>query len=157
MRLVEKVAIAAPAEVIWPYVADPVLVSVWNPKIVAVEREREGVVVEGERYGIAYRMTRDVRAEVTVARCEPPTLVVLRNEMVEPPGVVIETLELRPGTGGTHLSQSIDLSRAGIPLPVRALMWLIHRFGRPADPDEPRYLEILRDLIEEEHRASAAA
>jgi hypothetical protein len=36
-------------------------------------------------------------------------------------------------------------------------MWLIHRFGRPANPDEPRYLEVLRDLIEEEHAGRTAA
>ena len=149
MKLHDSIDIAAEAQIIWPYIADPVLMSAWNPKIVSVGRDGERPVEVGERFEMIYRLSRrDRETEVEVLECTPPQRVVYRHHMQleERRGYADEIYDLSPRPAGTHLKQTIDMRRAGMPLIIRPLVWFVMRFGRPTGE---RYLEKLKRIVEE--------
>jgi uncharacterized protein YndB with AHSA1/START domain len=148
MRIVQRVEIDASPDEVWPYVADPVLVSIWNPKVVAVDRLREGPVETGEQFEMTYRMSRgDRRSTVEVLAAEAPCRLVIRHTPCERPerGCAVEHYVLEMRRGRTRLTQTLDLSRAGVPLWARPLIWLIMKLGKPKGTP---CLELLRDAVE---------
>ncbi|MCB1057768.1 MAG: SRPBCC family protein [Acidobacteria bacterium] len=149
MTLVHKAWIdAAPAEV-WPWVADPMRVGEWNPKLVSIDRESSGELATGDTYTVLYRMNgRDSEFDAVVRRSEPPYR--LEIELREPGAprdrVIVESYRLEDREAGTRLVQRIDLSHAGIAWPWRLLMSFLTRFGTPKGKP---YLLRLRELVEE--------
>ena len=143
-----RVKINAPPERVWPFVADPVLESTWNPKMVAIDRDREGTVSLGERFQIEYVMSgRSSRCEAEVLVSDAPTRLVYRYHLLgeNKPVSVLMTYDLRRTGDSTRLVQTVNMSGMGIPLPVRALIWFITRFGRSVGAE---YLETLRAEVE---------
>jgi hypothetical protein len=132
MRLRECAIIWADASAVWPFLADPVLQADWNPKVVSVGRTRSGPVRFGERFEMIYVMSgRERRSRVEVTACRPLQRIVFLHRMVgDADGrVVEEAYDVVSHDNGVKVIQTIDLSRAGIPWLVRAVMWFISRFG----------------------------
>ena len=143
-----KITIDAPPEQVWLFVADPVMESAWNPKIVAIDRDAEGPVHAGERFEMEFLMSgRGSRCEAEAIQASPPSLLLYRYRMLDErhEGRVDIRYTLEPRGDGTLLVQSIDMSRMGIPWPVRALVWVVTRFGTPVGKP---YLEELKSQVE---------
>ena len=148
MKLRSAVNIAVEASTVWPLVADPEWHAAWNAKVRDVLRTTRGVVALGERFEMIYALTRDEElSEVEVVELQPGERVAYRHRVDDGrrERVVIERYELKPRRDGVTLTQTIDMSGAGIPWWLRPLIWLIHRFGetRGVDP-----LEELKKLAE---------
>lgn len=149
MRIRQSAIIFADASDIWPYVADPGLHATWNAKVVLVDRERSGPVHCGERFDMVYRMRgRDNQSHVEITAAEPPLRVAFihRTAGRREERVVEESYELSPHGNGVKIVQTIDLTRAGIPWPVRLLIWFIDRFGWR---EEELCLQRLKHLLEQ--------
>lgn len=159
VKLHSTIDIDADADAVWPYVANPVLQSAWNEKIVAVDRPSDVIVTLGESFAMMYRMNgtdRESQVEVTV--CDAPHAVTYRHTMTDGGKVRFaeEQYELTPLSRhrGVRLRQTIDMAGMGIPWFVRALFWFITKFGTPRGP-EP--LEELKKLIERQPAMESAA
>lgn len=150
MKVAETHTIDAPPEVVWPYVADPVLMSGWNDKIVAVRRDADAEVRLDEAFGMTYRMSgRDNDSAVDVIVCDPPSAVAYRHTGTwkGKTQVAVERYDLEPRGGGTRVTQTIDLSRAGIPWFFRLLIKFIDRFGESQGLTS---LELLEKVVRED-------
>ena len=144
-----KIEIDAPTERVWPFVADPVLESGWNPKMVGIERDAEGPVRLGERFKIEYVMSgKSSTCEAEVVECEAPMRLVYRYHLLDEkrPVSVLMNYDLQAKVGSTRLVQAIDLSSMGIPWPLRALIWFVTRFGKSVGMP---YLEMLKQQVED--------
>jgi|GEM_PF-3235137 len=149
MKLVDSTDINADAQLVWPFVADPVFMSMWNPKIVAVQREADEPVRQGERFSVTYQMSgRESPSNVEVIACEPFQRVVYRHTITQQSKeqVVEECYEISPRGNGVRVKQVMDISHSGIPLVFRILIWFIMRFGRSVG--QP-YMEKLKEAVEE--------
>jgi len=145
----ESVLVLADAHAVWPYVADPVLMSMWNPKIVAVDRAATGPVKPGEAFEMIYTMSGEERpTRVQVVECQPPMAVRFEHRMTwkSREQMMTERYDVQPGGGGVKVTKTIDLSRSGIPWPFRVLIVLLYRFGRSM---ETPYLQKMKQLVEE--------
>jgi uncharacterized protein YndB with AHSA1/START domain len=148
MKLRDSIVVAANVQKVWPLVADPVLQADWNRKIVSIDRTRSGLAKFGDRFEMIYRMSgRDRESNVEVIALEPSQRIVFRHQMTwkSRQQFVEEEYRLEPCAGGVRVTQIIDLGRAGIPWPFRALIWFIAHFGHST---EPSYLSRLRELAE---------
>lgn len=146
----DRITIAATIDRVWPYVADPELMASWNPKLVGIDRERVGVALLGERFQFTYRMSgKSLPMQVTVVELQAPVHLLLQHvqDPARPDRFVLEEYHLAERDGKTTLRQRIHYAKAGLPLWLRPLIWLINTFGRPTGK---RYLEELRDLVEAE-------
>ncbi len=143
-----RITIDAPPERVWMFVADPVMESAWNPKIVAIDRDAEGPVRTGERFEMEFVMSgTGSRCEAEALEASPPGLLVYRYRMLDErlEGSVDIRYTLEPKGDGTRLVQSIDMRGMGISWPVRALIWFVTRFGTPVGKP---YLEELKGQVE---------
>lgn len=151
MTLRERIAIDVPPEMLWPYLSDPVLLGTWNPRIREIERDATGPVVLGERFGLTFQMSRAEHAEMEVLECTFPTRIVFRHHRETDPNAYADlTFDVRATDGGCVLTQTFDLSRAGIPVFFRVLIWLISRFGKP---EGATYLQELKQDLESKTQA----
>src|SRR6185295_18121944 len=109
--MLEQIDIAAPVEVVWPLVADPVRMATWQPKIASVTPITAGEPRVGARYRIVFRMNRREQPfNSTIEKFESPVRVVLLHEGHKDRRVR-ETFDLAPTEGGqTNLRHEIDLS-----------------------------------------------
>ena len=151
-----QTTINAPAEAVWPFVADPVLMSAWNEKIIEVECDHAGPASLGETYGITYVMSgRKVAAECEVILCAPPSEFAVRCKLMQQPGRhVDECYNLTERGGHTRLTQFIDLRHSGIP---RWALWIMRFIQGAGTAQGAPYLEVLQRTVEEmeTHRAAA--
>ena len=113
--------------------ADPSNWAKWNPKFVSIRRSRSGQVVPGEQFSMVSQMKRrESPSEIMVREVMPLRRVKVhqifshknRTRHVE------VNLELATAKGGIEVTQTLDHSKAGIPLLFDLLIWLIYRFGR---------------------------
>lgn len=148
MKLRDSIVIAAPAEQVWPLVADPAVQAGWNPKIVAVDRRRSGPATLGEQFQISYRMSRQqVEYRTSVIECEPWRCIAFRHLQYwkQAESIIVERYELLERSAGVRLKQSVDLAQSGMPWPFQFLFWFVHQFGRAT---EKPYLVRLRELAQ---------
>jgi len=148
VKLRERITISAPPDVLWPFLADPVQMSLWNDKIVAVDRDSDQPVRTGETFNMIYRMrSKESECVVTVRDVQPGAAVTYEHvaEWRGKPQIVHQTLRLKSTGNQTRVTEEIDLAKAGIPLPFRLLIWVINRFGKPTG-EMP--LEKLKRLVE---------
>lgn len=153
---VDGVRIDAPAEDVWPWVADPVRILRWNPKMVSVERGGKGPVSLGEPYGVVYEMGgRRSELMAEVIRCESPRDITAGLHPAEVatrfhpsgggPGVYVEVFRLEARGDHTFVSHFVDLQQAGLPRLARVLFFVLQRIGKPVG--QP-YLARLKELVE---------
>ena len=148
MRLRESATIAAPADAIWSLIADPVRQADWNPKVISVDRRTSGPCLFGERFDMIYRMRgRDHLTRVEVTACQPPQHITFLHRPAAPAETWSAEIsyDLTPHAHHTIIAQTIDLTHAAIPWPLRVLIPVIHRFGQAIG--EP-YLHRLKRLAE---------
>lgn len=145
----ETIEIAAPPDTVWPHIADPEKMRRWNPKIVAISRSPSGPVEAGETFWMTYRMReRQVQAAVEVVAAEPGaalSLEVRPSTRRRRSGPIYESYALTERDGRTRVVRDIDVSKSRLPLPVRILMALLSRFGKPT---ETPYLARLKEIVE---------
>jgi uncharacterized protein YndB with AHSA1/START domain len=148
MRTSEHVIIAATAQDVWPCLADPQWHAEWNPKVVTVERSDSGVVRRGERFRMAYRLTRAGKLhDVEVTEFDPPRRITFLHR-ISSKGMqqrAAESYEIIPCDGGVEVRMEIDMTLNGVGWGWRALIWFINRFGKPTG-ESP--LLKLKQLIE---------
>lgn len=148
MTLRERITIQAPPEAVWPWIADPVRVAEWNPKLVAIDRERAGPLRPGERFRDLFRLGgRDRESVCEVIDSREPSELVVRHRPVRWPEdrYVDERCRLHAAGAGTRFTQEIDLSHSGIARLLQLLMWVIHCTGMPVGK---RHMESLKELVE---------
>jgi uncharacterized protein YndB with AHSA1/START domain len=144
----ERVKIAARPADVWPRVADPEQMKLWNDKLVACSRSLAGELRAGERYHATLEMAGKTKQfEVTVEEVVPARRIVLcyREPNASSPREVRETLELSETRAGTSVLRIIDLRRSGIPLFWRIVIAFIQRRGKPKGKP---MLEALRERVE---------
>jgi uncharacterized protein YndB with AHSA1/START domain len=132
MKLREVVDIDAPAEDVWPFIANPERMAAWHEKLLSVTRSALGTVRLGDRFDATYTMSgRQRPTSAEVVRCQPPIALTLRHRLSKlgPERFVDESYDLLPQGNATRLEQVVDFARAGLPLWARGLMWFISRFG----------------------------
>ncbi len=153
MRVREEAIAKVPAERAWSILADPELHSLWNPRILRTVRSGFGPWTVGSRYRIRYDLGRGaVEFDAEITEFRPPALLVARlEERVRPsePDArrrwVEERYELRPAGPHTRVVHEVVVHHSGVPWPLRALVWLIMRFGEPVGQT---YMEKFAELAE---------
>jgi len=142
----EEIDIAAEPHVIWPFVADPMRMGEWQPKISSVAPITAGEARVGARYRIVFRMSRREQPfNTTIEVFEPPARMVLLHEGLNDRRVR-ETFDLlAEAHGHTRLLHRIDLSESGIPWYWKPVIAFITRFGQ-SQGDGP--LEHLKRQVE---------
>jgi uncharacterized protein YndB with AHSA1/START domain len=136
MKIHDSIDVAAPAEAVWPLLADPACMAQWHKRLVSVGRTAIGPVRTGERFATTYTLSgRQRDAEAEVVRCQPPIALTLRHHMRHKGRAmsVDESYELVPDGDVTHVHHRVDFRHAGLPLWACALMWFISRFGYPVE------------------------
>ena len=161
MHIRQSILISADAEAVWRCLADPVLHAEWNPKLVSIDRQRSGPVRLGERYEVLYRVSsghEELHGVEVRTLLQPSRIVFLhgpsKNERMRGAQGIEETYELSPQKGGVKVVETIDLTRAGIPWPLRVLLWFFMRFGQ--DAEEPA-LKRLKRVVEASFAAAGEA
>ncbi len=148
MTISTRVTIDASPDAVWPFVADPILETTWNPKIIAVERDAEGPVRTGERFAIDFAMSdAPTECEAEVVRSEAPRVLEYRYHIREAkkPTSLLVRYELSPGAQATTLVQTIDLSDMRINPVLRSLIWFFTRSGKTVGMP---YMEELKRQVE---------
>jgi uncharacterized protein YndB with AHSA1/START domain len=151
MQIRESVHIAADPSAVWPFVADPSLQRLWNPKVVSVHREKSGPVHLRERFEMVYRMSGQQRqSQVEVGASAPPHRVVFEHRLSwrGQEQIAQEAYQISEGRGGVEVIQTIDLKQIRMAWPLRALLWFVTRFGKAVE--EP-YLERLKRAVEQKN------
>jgi uncharacterized protein YndB with AHSA1/START domain len=137
----------SPAE-IWAILADPALMTLWNPKCVKCE-PKGGPIRTGFRYKATFRLGgSDREADCEVVDFVPGELLKTRFEggAFKDGGYVEETFRIVPSEAETKLVHEVDFSRSGLPWFVQALMKLIDTFGYSVGKSP---LEGIRELVVE--------
>ena len=152
MRQKDAGIIAAPPEAVWPWIADPERVPLWNPKLEVTGAPPLEDLREGVSYGVRYRMGRATEAQAVVERCVPPLELVIRYR-VGPDSWALEEATLRAVPGGTRLTRIVEIHDPRIPWPARLLAGLLMRFGRPPRGESGEgetTIDVIRRLCESE-------
>lgn len=134
MKLVDAIEIDAAVTDVWPLVADPARHPQWNEKARAVTRDRSGPVSLGEQFEMTYAMSgRENISRVEVTDLQPSERAEFSHTIDDGRRVqrVVERYELQSQRDGTQLTQTVDMSGAGIPWLLKPLVWLITRIGKP--------------------------
>lgn len=145
----EQTKIAAPASTVWPWIAEPERMKLWNDKLVSHSRNSGGELRVGETYWATLEMAGKTKQfEVTVEEVSPERRIVLRYREpdVEKRREVRETLELSSSSGVTSVVRTLDLRRSGIPLFWRIIIGFIQWRGKPQGKP---MLEVLRERVED--------
>jgi len=151
MKITDTIFINAPAATVWAFLEHPANMPLWNPKVKRVSPAAFTAPGPGYRYAITYQMHERARATEFLAEfvCFAPwsKLVIRHSGGLGPREQIIEEIyELAEREGGTLLEQTIAIRNSGINIFVRLLIWFLQRCGKPTGK---RYLETLRDLIEQ--------
>ena len=151
MKLIDSISINTPAAIVWAFLVNPANLPLWNPKVKRISPASFSAPGPGYRYAITYQMHERARSTEFLAefvRFEPPLNLVIRNTggLGSRNQIIEEIYELSERGGGTFLVQTVDIRNSGINLFLRLLIWFIQRWGKPTGK---RYLETLRDIIEQ--------
>ncbi|MBM4027298.1 MAG: hypothetical protein FJ280_18110 [Planctomycetes bacterium] len=134
MILREQTCVAATTEQVWAVLTDPGLMSLWNPHCVCTAGAGLALRV-GLRFQAVMRFRRgpERTLDCDVTECRPGQRLTLRFSGEALPGRaghMDETFVLQPVHGGTDILHIADFSHAGLPWFLKAIMKVMHRFGR---------------------------
>lgn len=153
MRIREQTLSRATPDRLWELIADPSLHPLWNPRIVETFVP-DGDPAVGFRYRVTYELNgRRSEYDAEITEVTPHARFATRlRERNQGDGrhwqrFVEETLTLSAAGHRTRVRHDVRIHHSGIPLPWRALIWLIQRLGRPTGPT---FVERLSDLAEDE-------
>ena len=148
MKITERIVIEASPDRVWSWLADPALWARWNPKVKQVTRSRTGPLVAGEMFAADFALNgQATTGQVEVRVFEPFQRLALQHHVDVQGRARSLSVEFALTAKGadTRLVQTTDFSGAGIPWPVRMLIAIIDRFGRPVGRT---HLEGLKQLAE---------
>jgi uncharacterized protein YndB with AHSA1/START domain len=137
MKIRESIDVDAPAEEVWPLIADPRRMAAWHQKLVTVERSALGPVRLGDRFRTTYVMSgRRQQASTEVIRCQPPIELTLRHYFTirGRQHYVEESYDVVQQGWASRIDQAVDFREAGMPWGVRQLVRLVAWFGRAVGP-----------------------
>ena len=133
MTLHKKTKISAPAEKVWPWVSDPLLMLSWNPLIRKVIPVSLGEPKAGSLYRIRYYLLRgESNYSAELMEFEKPSRCVLHLEGGSLPkrGYIQEIYEIQETADGCFVSQTILIDEAGILFPRSLGIRFRHFIGR---------------------------
>lgn len=152
MVLRDSIDILRPPEAVWAWVEDPGRAARWNPHVKSVEPAAPGPRGRGWFYRATYALSGKATIwDGVIEEYAPPSRLVLRlTKTGAGPSAAREVYDLAAIPGGTRLVQTVTVSDDGVPVALRALFWLIRRFGRPVGRP---LLADLKGLVESDARA----
>ncbi len=130
MRQKETGVIAAPPDAVWPWIADPERVALWNSKLEVTGAPALEDLREGLSYGARYRLRRATEVQAQVEVCQPPKELVVRYRL-GPDSWALEHTLLEAAGAGTRLTRTVEIRDPRIPWPARLVAGLLMRFGKP--------------------------
>ena len=141
MHLHEDVVTRATPERVWELIADPANHGRWNPHVVGTEQISGGAPAFGSRYRVTYELSgRRAEFDAVVVEFSPLTRWAARlEERSKGDGrnfgrYMTETYTVTPRGGLLHVAHDVEIALAGVPLWLRALVWMIQKLGRPTTP-----------------------
>mgnify|MGYP006287006813 CR=1 FL=1 len=146
----DSVTIRAPRILVWTLLEDLELYPGWHPKLVEADR-KSPAPGPGAEYDVIYTMNgKATELHAVTTHHEPPARIVntFHGDHLKGPATESFTLtETRAGT--TRVDQRVAFRLpASVPAPLRALVWLLLKFGRKRGEGP---LDSLRATAEEWH------
>jgi hypothetical protein len=144
----EKTKISAPAEKVWPFVSNPLLLCSWNPIIKTVIPVTLGEPKAGSLYRMRYCLLRgESNYSAELMEFEKPLKCVLhlKGGRLPKKGYIQEIYEIHKTTDGCFVSQTILIDQAGILFPQSLGIRLRHFMGKAS---ARRSLNKLKGLAE---------
>jgi len=135
MKFVETIQIPAPADVVWPFVNDPVRIAEWNSKLLSIDRQRSGPVSAGEEFSILFGMGsgKQTLCRTVVTDLAFPERVTYdyRSMWKRFEQHTSETFQIEPTSAGVKVIHTVRFIRTGIPWYWQVVIWLIKTLGKP--------------------------
>jgi uncharacterized protein YndB with AHSA1/START domain len=136
MLINDSIVIDAPIDKVWRYIASPDLWNLFNDKIAKCEQ----ISTAGGRIGSVYSMDFRMGTKTTSTHCEITDLqlckiIQMRSTLSDPSHITTSgtlTYELEDLSFKTKVREKIDVVIPEINIFMRAIIWLISRFGSPA-------------------------
>jgi uncharacterized protein YndB with AHSA1/START domain len=157
MKLSDSVVIHAPPQRVWNAITDPATWPDWNSKVVSVARTNPGPLEVGEIFNADFRLSGPpLPSQIKVRVLNPLRQLTVKQR---PEGrhrsrsVKIEYEMEMEGTS-TRVTQTTDITEAGLPFFARWFMWFATRFGKAAGPSP---LDGLKKHLETDATKSAAS
>lgn len=153
MKTHDRAPVCATPEAVWPYVADPGLIPLWNPKLVAIDHRGGGLVAAGDQFTATYQLSgRETKSEVRVLSADAPYAVDYEHRIDGPNGTisVVESYRIEPKGDAAWVRQTVDLGQA-LPWWIKPLFWFIDRFGKPVGRST---MQELAHVVETDQAAS---
>lgn len=150
MQVNENTLINATPDQVWPFLIDPVLQASWNPKIISIDRPKDGPVTLGETYSMTAKLSGEQNTtRVEVVDLIEARLLTVQHQLTETGTgfVITETFALESNGTGTRFEHTIDLSQTPIPGILKPLIKLVMKFAKPAGTPQ---LGRLKQMIESE-------
>lgn len=148
MKIRNKIILPFPEDRIWGFIADPVLMKLWNPRIKEVVPVTLGKPRANSQYRIRYRLgSRESNYLAEIMEYEEFSRLVLHLEGGNLPkkGFIQEIYELSSGSKGTLLIQNILIEHGGLSVSAGLKMRFNNRIGRSS---AKKYLMKLRNMAE---------
>lgn len=146
MTLREEMAFENTPTEIWAILADPALMTLWNPKCVKCVL-KAGPIRTGLRYKATFRLRdSEQESDCEVVECVPEKLLKTRcdGKAFKVGGYVDETFRIVLSETKTILIHEVDFTHSGLPWLILVMMRLIDKFGYSV---EKSTLERIRELI----------
>jgi carbon monoxide dehydrogenase subunit G len=157
MKLSDSVVIHAPPQRVWNAIVDPVTWPDWNPKVVNVVRTNPGPLEVGEIFNADFRLSGPVLPSQIKVRVLNPLrqlTVKQRPEGRHRSTSVKIDYEIEMEGTSTRVTQTTDITEAGLPFFARWFMWFVTRFGKAAGPSP---LDGLKKRLETDATKPAAS
>lgn len=143
----ESIVIDAPIDRVWEYVGSPDLWSLFHVKVESSELTGS----QGGRIGSVYAIVFRMGSQTTPTRCEitdirPGMMIQVLSTGSDSIAAEI-TYSLQDVEGRTRVDERVKVIAPKLNIFVRALVWLIERFGKPVGETT---LMKLKRIIEEE-------
>jgi carbon monoxide dehydrogenase subunit G len=137
MKLSDTVVIHEPPQRVWKAICDPATWPDWNPKVVSVSRTSTGPLEVGETFTADFKLNGPPMPSQLKVRVLNPLrqlTVKQRPEGRHRSRSVKIDFEIEMEGTSTRVTQTTDITEAGLPFWARTLMWIVTRFGKAAGP-----------------------
>ena len=144
MRIRQRTLIDRPAAQVWRHVIRPESFRRWNDKISSLDAVGEFRV--GQPFTTHYVWNgRRMQCASIATDIEEGRLLALRHSALVGPGIppdleIRQRITLEPRGGRTVVTKLVAIDNDGMPWYLRALVWVVSRFGAPTGPDPLKVL-----------------
>jgi uncharacterized protein YndB with AHSA1/START domain len=137
MKLSDTVVIHEPPQRVWKAITDPSSWPDWNPKVVRVVRTSTRPLEVGETFTADFKLSGPPMPSQLKVRVLNPLrqlTVKQRPEGRHRSRSVKIDFEIEMEGTATRVTQTTDITEAGLPFWTRTVMWIVTRFGKAAGP-----------------------